>query len=293
MAKGNAKRTDPPTELARVAGAGGGLAAPDWLKDYEGGDDKAMQDAMREYRILPRLKLIQAMTKQELKTKFGEGSVILSPGEALVMKNGEKVLFVPVFFFAEFMAWSDRNDKGSQMITERSLDKTSEVALKARDRARRFEPYGEIDAKTKTPRFTRRYIEFLNFPGFIYTDPDDVGEGDPLKGQAVTLSFSKGEFRKGRAYINAVSLRRVGSRTAPLWSQVWSLTPAFRDEGEKKWWGLDFENPEGVSPYIRQEEIEFFKGAHEELKKLYEQKALGVDASDAGEGDEPEVDVEL
>lgn len=287
--KGKTDRNDDPKQMVRT-GPAAPLAqdgSPAWLADYAGKDDPGMMEAMREYRLLPRLKMIQGLTRTELKSKFGEGAVVLAPGDVLVVKPNEVIHFVPVFFFAEFCLWADRKDTTSNAILERSLDKRGNIAIRARDQNRRFEPYGEMDPKTKAPKFQKRYVEHLNFPGFIYQ------EGHPLSGVPVTLTFSRGEFGKGRAFVNAIMLRKIGNANAPLWATVWALTPGFRDRGQNKWWGIDFENPTTVDPYIKQAEIPFFQGMHADLKALYERNAIGV-AQDVDPDEEPEApDVDL
>lgn len=262
------KRNDDPKELVKVGGA------PDWLTEYTGDADNSIDD-LAEYRILSRLKVVQSMSAEELKEEFGEGTIIIAPGNVLVARKREPVLFVPVFFFTEFCFWGDRKDKVGPTIRDRSFDKAGDIARRARDPEKREEEY--------EGGFVGRYVEHLNFAGFIYTE-DHAQKGTPC-----VLSFSRGEFGTGRNFINAVTLRKVGGQTAPLWSQVWSLQTNFRDQGDKKWWGIDVYNPpEGVSPFIRKEEVEFFRQEHFSCKEDFERSKLLVDHGDdpSAEGDD-------
>lgn len=250
-------RNDEPTEMTHVGGA------PNWLTDYQQEDDSI--NDMTEYRVLSRLKIVQSMSAEELKDNFGEGSIIIAPGNVLVAKKKEPVLFVPVFFFTEFCLWGDRDDPSGPTIRDRSFDKGGDLAARARDPERREEEY--------EGGFIGRYVEHLNFCGFL------VG-GHEQTGTPLVLGFSRGEFGTGRTFINSITLRKVGGKTAPLWSQVWQLQTGFREQGSKKWWGIDASQPdEGVSPFIEQDQIEFFLGEHTSCKEDFEKSRIVVDLS--------------
>jgi len=267
------KRNDDPAEISRVGGT-----EMAWLKG-EAEQDSGVEE-MLEYRILPRLKIVQAMSATELKEEFGEGSIILSPGNALVVEKKRTVDFVPVFFFPEFLKIADRDDTNNPMILARSFDKAGEIARRARDPNNRFEPYGEKD------EYQARFAEVLNFPGFIVSDDHN------LKGVACVLGFSRGEFGKGRAFINGIALRKIEGKQVPLWAQRWTLVPGFRERGTRRWWGIDFEQPDlPENLYIQKDQAEFFKGQATEMKDLYDKAKLLVDMSD--EKPEEATDVDL
>lgn len=244
---------------------------PTFLTQYL--DEDTSTDALNEYRVLTRVKVLQALSDTELKEEFGEGGVILSPGNALVAPKGEAFEFVPLFFFAEFCLWSDRDDPGTPAILERSFDPSSEICKKARDPNSRVEAYGDND------QFERRYVEHLNFAGVIY------GE-HPLANTPCVLSFSRGEFGQGSNFISAIKLRKVAGRQAPIWSQVWSFSSAFRDLGPKKrWFGLDFASP--GQPYIDEKDAEDFHNLYLGLKEDHEKARLVVDHSEGEDTAEP------
>lgn len=248
------KRTDEPRGITRIQ-------APSWLTQHV--EEDTSTEAMQEYRVLPRVKVIQAMTDQVLKDAFGEASAIMSPGNELIITKDESFLFVPVFFFTEFCKWSDLKDKNNPTILERSFDKAGELARRSRNKDTRTEEY--------SGGFKARYVEHLNFAGFIYGD-------HPHAMTPIALSFSRGEFSRGRQYVNAIQLRKIDMKQVPLWAQVWSISVGFRDLGDKKWFGLDPINPE--VPYIQQDEAEFFHAAHDELKDFYKKQKLFVDRED-------------
>lgn len=257
-------RNDTPSELTVV-----GKDRMDFLAQYTEKDTSL--DLMEEYKILPRIKVIQQMSNEDLKDQFGEGSLIITPGGVrLCKKKDEQFAFVPLFFFPEWCLWSDRRDKGNPMIQERTFEKSHEIALRSADPERRFEIYqGGPDLQP----FKKRYVAHLNFVGMIYGD-------HPASGATCTLSFSRGEYGKGKAFISAAKLRRIGTKQAPLWSQVWLLSSNLRERGDKKWYGIDYSCPQ--DPLVLKEEMEGFFGMHTLLKSEYEKKILIVNREDEG-----------
>jgi hypothetical protein len=239
-------------------------------------EDKSLVK-LGEYVILPRLKKIQQMTDTALKEQFGEGSVILAPGNAMVVSKAESFQVVPLFFYTEFCKWKDRKDAESNMILERSFDPDSDVARKARSEKGRYEVYAEDVGKPAEKQKKYRYVEHLVFPSVIYGD-------HPLAKTECILSFEKGEFSNGRNFSTAIKMRKIeveGRPVAcPLWAQVWTLQPALRTRGENKWYGFDF-GP-GLTPVILEEEQEEFMKRHMEVAELFEQKLLVA----AGEDDD-------
>ncbi len=271
-------------QLTRVQPPAG---TPSYLTKYVAEDTSLEQ--VKEYRILPRIKIVQAMSGEDYKTDFDEGDVIVNPGGILLSKydkkakKGKPFLIVPVFAFTEFCLWSDRRDKASPMIQDRSFDKTSMIAARARNPKARFEVYG--DPKVEKP-LVRRYVEHINFASFIY------GDDNADKGLLVGLSFSRGEFGRGKRFCTDLSHRHI-----PTWSQVWAFQPGFRDMGDKKWYGLDHIPPTEENPYgpaILEKEVEFFHAQYEEFGLLMAARKLGV-ADEAPEEVEtiPDIDAKM
>lgn len=238
---------------------------------------------MEEYRILPRLKIIQAMSDKDLKKQFGEGSAIVRPGDAMVWKDGDEPFqFVPHLFQVEFCKWSDRRDSNGPMIPERSFDPTSEIAKRARDPKLRFEFYPDQEDRDPDKAMKYRYVEHLRFPGMIYGD-------HPLTGTPLVISFERGEFSQGKNFISAIKLRRTKVedtvRSVPLWAQVWSFTVGFRERGDKRWYGLDHHVPD--QSMILPEEVEEHRTLHMELKELHDKNRLMTEEDMEDDGGEP------
>lgn len=261
------KRNDTPDQIRPV----GPPAPANWLSSYV--EEDTSTQSMQEYRILPRFKVIQSLSDTTLRDEFKEGGVILTPGNISVAAPKTPFLFAPMFFFTEFIKWNDRRDKSLPAIGERTFDKNSPLAVKCRNSESREEGYGPTDKKG-VHAFNARYCEHLNFAGVLYNPETGIAGGIPG-----TLSFSRGEFMQGKNFVSAIMMRKIGGKQAPLWSQVWQFQSVFREKGgDKKWWGLDFKNPE--NPYISEQDAPVARALNKELAELFEQQRLGVDRSD-------------
>lgn len=273
-----AKRTDKSKDIVKVPGASGSF-----LTKYVETDQSLA--AMQPYVIVPRIKIIQAMTDAELKKKLGpDGTVCVRPGDGLLGPPNGSFLFVPQFFFSEFALWADRKDKESPRIIRRSYDATSDIAKAAANETLRYEVYEGHEKKPEKDRWKRSNVHHFCWVGVIYGDHE-------LKGQQAVLSMERGEWGNGRRFISAISMRRHQPEgmdqkvPVPLWAQVWELKSAFRDKGDKKWWGFDFSGPSEAAPIITDEEGDAFHEEHLRLAQLHEQSRLRVDHAEGDDTD--------
>jgi len=254
---------------------------PSYLQTHT--EEDTSLDTMQEFRVIARVKMIQSMASSELLELFDPGDVIASPVNQLICKHekGEQNSFrvVPLMFFPEWCKRSDRKDMEARFILERSFDADSVLARRSKDPRQREEKYDG-------DKYVAKYCEHLNFIILIY-DPTHE-----FHMETFALSYSVGEHFAGANFISACSMRGGASNRAPLWSQVWDLVPIFRDRGTNKWWGMDHRSPpvdeEGNSQgFILEEEVELFKGLHEELFELHAKKLIIVDQSEGDEDAEP------
>lgn len=254
----------------QITKVGVGPNVPAWMQKYNVGDADTTKKEMAEHRRVPRVKIIQGSAGAEWKKAFGEGDAVLNPGQALIVHKNEPFIFVPVKFAPEYALWNDFKDKERMAIEKRTFDKASDIARFSKDPDKRWVPYGPPDPKNDgKPKFKQRYVEHLNFMGFLWNHS--------LGLQLMTVDFSRGEHGQGEKYINAICLR-----PEPSYFQLWELTPAFRDRGDRKWWGLDY-SPAGIIP---EERAEFFNNAYNELTKLYDERRLIIERDDEREDEE-------
>ncbi len=267
-------RTDK-KDIQKVPGTMAGASA---LSRFAESDNS--MSLIKQYRVVPRLKYIQGLSDPNLKKQFGEGAVIVRPGDALVAKDADHpFLFVPQFFFSEFCKWSDRRDKEQPSIVERSYDPTSNLAKLCGDKNKRDLIYSGHESRTAKEQWHYKHVQHFCFPGLIYGD-------HPLAGESVVLSFERGEWITGRQFIGAVGMRRHEGHRVPLWAQVWKMTPALRKNDQGSWYALDYSAPE--QPVILESEMDSYFASHQELAHLHEENRLRVDFTDDKEGSEPE-----
>lgn len=273
-------RTDESTDIQRVAGID-----PETLLKLSVEDTSF--DDMKEYRVIPRLKVIQEMTEKILKKRFGEGALIIRPGDALVAKNEDNTVvegplsfdFVPLYFFVEFLKVSDLRDTESPTVVERSFDRGGELAKKAKNPSMRIEIYPGQESKDDDKKFRYRYVEALRFPGIIYGDHE-------MSDTAVVLSFERGEHNTGQNFCTAVKMRKQVVKTSegdkrvgiPLYLQVWKIAVGFREFGTRHWYGLD--PTPADNPCVAPEHIEMCMKEHQDLRELFDANRIRVDGDD-------------
>ncbi len=271
---------------------------PNFLDAYT--EEDTSLDELKEHRTVPRFKVIQPTTEEELKNTFGEGSAIVRPGDTLICKYGgntnmqalESFDFVPLFFFVEWNKWRDLKATGD-MVLDKSFDPSSDVAVRSKNKDTRKELYpGNENIELEKDKCYYQYVEHLRFIGTIYGD-------HPLAGTPVTLSFERGEWGQGKNFISAVSLRRrqttdaeTGEKVAkpiPLWSQVWRMKTVYHNpDALRKWYGFSFEAaiPNSI---IKESEAAAMFGLHKEFKELFEASRLSVQDDEQTSPDEAAV----
>ncbi len=281
-------RNDTPDEVVHVGGTD-----MDWLDQYADEADRCVE-VMQEYRIIPRLSIAQGATEssQRLIEAVGLGSACIPASQTLVAEKNEPWLFVPLFFYREFIQWRDRNDPDVvagdiPKVVERTFDDGHQIAIRARNKDKREEVYGK---KKGGSDLKYRYQEHLEFIGVLY-------DGE-LSGTEVMIGFKRGEFRTGRLFINKIGMRRSGGKKGKLWATVWEFKATLHKSPENTWYGFDIAPAE--QPWIRPENAEDFRDQHIKLaddfaKKLFradtDEDDTGVTNSAESEEDKPDGDL--
>lgn len=233
-------------------------------------------DSLREYVILPRLKVVQKQSGKDFLDLYNIGDVVAMPTQQLVLELGkddrgrplstsQALRVTPIFFYPEAACWNPIEMKGSEpAITYRTTNINDPAFAKARNANTRMEDTGqEKDGK----KLYRRWVEHLIFVCVLHDHPIS----DP-----VAISFQRGEFTVGRTFSSLISQRR-----APIYGGVYELRSTYRpDRGKGDWYGLQPSNP-AENPWVSSEQYETCSKLHADIKAAHEVNRVTTDLEDA------------
>lgn len=260
-------------------------SVPDFIQDDVG--PSGLED-LKNYIVPPRIKVVQPLSGTAFKERFSEGDTVLTPSMISIAdiiknengkptKHGESWEFVPVFFFAEFIAWNPRKLNATlPSIRERSVDPGSALASKCRNRETWFEPCPENVEESI------RNTEHLNF---IVVPLSGECAGTPC-----VMSFCRSEMKAGTAFASLAGMRKT-----KLYGRVFQAQVGWRENIEGEWYGIDVTNPddEESGPYVTDEAVyNSFKKLHFEMKKAHAAQLIRPDYEEF-EGDGSEVTSEM
>jgi len=254
--------------------------------DFLSAEEKLGVEGIGAYIRPPRFKTIQPQAKGEFAEKFNKGDIVLLPNmevcfpvltneQGKPQERGTVFNFVPIFFFVEYCTWNPIQMNGLDAIRERTFDKNSEVARKARDKTTWLEPCPE------NKEFNIRHCEHLNF--FLVPTSPCIAQG-----QLVVMSFSRGTYRDGGQL-----LQLIKTRDASIFGMQFEANSRFRKNAKGEWYGWDIRNPSqesGVDGWIRDRAIfDLYKNLHLEAQKAYDDRTIEIshDHDDIDVGDRP------
>ena len=249
------------------------LAVPEFMR----GDETKGTEALAEFVIPPRIKVVQKQSRQELLDLFGPGDVILAPSNVPILeltrlpKGGidtegpMSFNIVPLFFYPEWATWNPIELRGQESaIRYRTTDPTDPIVSKARNANLREEPHPD-DGQLKI-----RHVEHLNYIVMLV--------GSALEGTPALLSFAKGEWQAGSNFASLIKMRK-----APLFGCVFTATVALRPGKLGQWYGLDISNPSDVKPWVDPEQYAAFNELHDEFTEHARKMRLKADLVDDNE----------
>ena len=174
------------------------------------------EDHNKDDMIIPRVKVINALSPERKDKKADEGDIINSlTAEKL---NGK--VFIPVFKFNSNIEWKDRAEGGGIHCHARDgkrgfkSDGTSMMCAQCR----RNEFDNTKTGKEAIPKCTK----YINFFGFMQ------GERMPI-----ILSFSKTNYNEGR---KLYSLARVSMQN--MWNHGYTLDSKLMSKGGNEWYNI-------------------------------------------------------
>lgn len=233
-----------------------------WLMETAKDKDISLE-AMKGYRLIPRVAIVQAMSKEELKAIGNEGCVINTGNKSVIAGPGVEFKVVPLFFHINWLRLPDLKDlQGSISETK---DPNDIIAIKARKKETRIEVY------PNNPANKYIYCENFNFICMIYGD-------HAFAGSMICIPFNRGEHYTGIMWSNKIMTRFIPGmpgQVAKSFSQVYTLrTTNHKNKVGQAWKGFEF--VDALPMFIRQEEYEAFKAAHLSIVDAYSASSLGT-----------------
>lgn len=234
-----------------------------YMEEFVQEDDSL--DGLKDFFIPSLLQKLGGNSKPpELVDEFGAGSIVLTPQNVCVWREGDKPFqFVPILFTPVIRKWLDFDDKveGSRVV-EFSFDMSSNLAKIARSASRRNEEeYGDKG-------FKYQYVEHLMFTGVLYDGPH--------AGTQCTMSFERSGHWKGRAFSSAIRSRKIMVndilQSQPMWSQVWGIEGIDKSNLKGRWTAYNFRI---VQPTIVDKQyVKPFKALYDSWKELQAKRQI-------------------
>ncbi len=239
------------TELATVDQA---MQVPDYLRT----ETPLGIEPKGELRVTPRVKIIQAMTKRELKDEFGEGVAILGDSKTLICDAEGLFTGIIVFKYPTWEKMKDANDKSTDNpVVEMSTDPNSELRAKARGRV--TEPYGN--------GFRYEYVESLNYVVEITDGPAAVA--------IALLAYNKGSHEFGRR-INSLYDRT----RADVFAAVWKFTSKIKTNTKNQtYWVLE----PSFKGWVKADDLPRLKELYGQFEAMQHTAVASAEVGDAQE----------
>ena len=268
------------------------LDVPDWILAEK---EDLGTELMGRYISLPRLKIVQGQSKQELKREFGESSVIMTPDNKLVTgpldknspvnpKTGqpetEKIRLVPLFFYPEFLLTNPIKIATLPFIRERSTDDQSAIARRCRGpkEGRTFvcpdDPSGQLLCT---------YSEALNFIVALWHGEEGQFP-DPC-----LISFRMGSWVEGANWCKV--LKSMEQQRIPMYGQVFELNVSPRKKDQFDYYGFNVRSalrPNGLAEFVANPDLpdggqgwfQYAKELHRTLKEQHSENLLRANYDD-------------
>jgi len=186
------------------------------MMDSMSGEPLGFEDDNEGDMIIPRIKVINALSPERKDKLADEGDIINS----LTIEKLNGKVFIPVFKFNSNIEWKDRADGGGIHCHAKNGKRgfESDGTSKMCAQCRRNEFDNTKVGREAIPKCTK----YINFFGFIQ------GERMPI-----ILSFSKTNYNEGR---KLYSLARVSMQN--MWNHGYTLDSKLMAKGGNEWYNI-------------------------------------------------------
>lgn len=270
---------------------------PDYLANLSSADAGLGLEGAQDKVIIQRAKIIQAQANAELKGKFNEGDIIITPtNEVLAARPMDGIRLkaypylalnvTPIYRWNEYY-W--KNPHGFNLpymdYDSKTEDPASPVARASSDFKGGTKKRAYVDPKTgqhipdpknNNAPALQEAIESYNFIC--------VANDHPIETPFV-VSLNSGEFQTGRRWLTALNSRYAGGKKMPIFACRYDWSIVSRPGKKGSWIGSDFNNPINGIPYVTDELYQRNKELFLAFQKAHEDKTLEMDRSNDDAGD--------
>lgn len=225
-------------------------------------DIQGFEEAKSEDIIIPRVKVVNALSPERVDGIAQEGDVIDSLSQVSV--KGKK--FIPIKVYYSNIHWNPDRDDENNRIFCRSFDGTAGEDSEGNCYSCKACGKNRFD-NTKTGKEAQpQCTSYINFLGFF------AGEYMP-----VVLSFSKTNYNEGKKMLSvAMSLRKS------IWSYSYIIDSKQVTKGKNKWYNITVTLSEPTSDSDKLIAAEIYKQYHAtQIKTDYSDESVNTTATDA------------
>ena len=196
--------------------------------------------------IIPRIKVVQALSPERKSGEAEEGDIINS----LTKDKYNGKVFIPVFKFGNNIEWKDRADGGGIKCIARDgrIGEESDGTKKVCAQCRRCEFDNSKQGRDAVPKCTK----YINFFGFI--------SGEPMP---IILSFAKTNYAEGK---KLYSIAKVTMQN--MWNYGYTLNNKVMAKNGNEWHIITVQSAGPSSDEERQFAAALYKQYRETIQQL-------------------------
>ena len=227
------------------------------------------EDSKNEDLIIPRIKVVQALSPERIDGECEEGNVI----NDLSKEDVSEKKFVPLKQYYSNIWWNEDRDAEDRIIC-RSVDGRIGVEADGTTLVCAQCKKNQWDNTKKGKDAQPVCTAYLNFLGFFEDTP-----------MPVVLSFAKTNYKEGKKMLSiARSLR------SSLWNYSYTLTSKKITKGRNTWYIMVPNLATETSPEVRALAFELYKGHNDMIQDVnYEDSAAYTATSDIDKDVESEL----
>lgn len=239
----------------------GGAAIPDYIK--EACPTAEGLDMMSDMITPPRLKVVQALSKDMKAAGFAEGDMVITPINVKVGDEANPLDVIVLLSWAEYLCINPREATDLFWLRDRSIDNKSQLAAKCRNRVKEPLPEGGVD-KNKQP-LQMEYAKASNF--LVWLVDHNI---------AVVVTFLKGEGKYGDAFASLVTCRNLAT-----YSGLYQLKcVTHKNQKGDEWKGINAGNSPRNQAFCPRELIQPMKELHQQYREQWANQNIAVDYDD-------------